>query len=112
MLLDSLMSEPGATWIEHRVLKGRPADVHELAIHGDFLDAMRCGPIVRGLFALCAAAERVAVTARRSQVVSPSAPGALRVGELPEHGDLVRMGEDPLNASRGRTRSLAVGREM
>ena len=49
MLLYSLMSESGATWIEHRVLNGRPADVHEL-----------------------------------------------RVGELPEHGDLVRMGDDPL----------------
>ena len=31
MLLDSLMSEFGATWIEHRVLDGRPADVYELA---------------------------------------------------------------------------------
>ena len=74
MLLDgSFMSESGATWIEHRVLKGRPADVHGfLAIHGDFLDAMRCGPIVRGLFALHAAAARVAVTTRRSQAVSPS----------------------------------------
>ena len=107
MLLDSLMSEFDATWIEHRVLDGRPADVHELAIHVDFLDAMRCGPVVRGLFALRAAAERVAVTARRSQVVSPSEPGALRVGELPEHGDLVRLGEDPLHDSRERTRSLA-----
>ena len=45
MLLDSLMSESGATWIEYRVLNGRPADVHELAIDVGFLDAMRCGPI-------------------------------------------------------------------
>ena len=73
----------------------------------DFLDAMRCRPVVRGLLALRAAAERAAVTARRSQVVSPSEPGALRAGELPEHGDLVRLGEDPLNESRERTRSLA-----
>lgn len=103
---DSLMSEFDATWIEYRVLDGRPADVHELAIHVDFLDAMRCGPVVRGLFALRAAAVRVAVTARRSLVVSPSEPGALRVGELPEHGDLVRLGEDLLSvkvvSERGR----------
>ena len=44
MLLASLMSEFDATWIEHRVLNGRPADVHELEIHVDLLDAMRCGP--------------------------------------------------------------------
>jgi hypothetical protein len=107
MLLDSLMSEFDTTWIEHRVLNGRPADVHKLAIHIDFLDAMRCGPVVRRLFTLRAAAEGMAVAARRSQVVNPSEPRVQRVGELPEHGDLVRLGEDPLNESRERTRSLA-----
>jgi hypothetical protein len=74
MLLDSLMPEFDATRIEHRVIDGRPADVYEVAIHVDFLDAMRRSPLVRGLFALRGAAERVAATARRSQVVSPPSP--------------------------------------
>jgi hypothetical protein len=56
MLLDSLMPEFDATRIEHRVIDGRPADVYEVAIHVDSLDAMRRSPIVRGLFALRAAA--------------------------------------------------------
>jgi hypothetical protein len=30
MLLDSLMPEFDATWIEHRVIDGRPADVYEV----------------------------------------------------------------------------------
>lgn len=97
MLLDSLMPEFDATRIEHRVIDAHPADVYEVAIHVDFLDAMRRSPIVRGLFALRAAAERVAATVRRSQMVSPPEPAALRLVEMPEHGDWVRLGADPPN---------------
>jgi hypothetical protein len=97
MLLDSLMPEFDATRIEHRVIAGPPADVYEVAIHADFLDAVRRRPIVRGLFALRAAGERVAATARRSRVASPPEPAALRLAEMPEHGDWVRLGEDPPN---------------
>jgi hypothetical protein len=95
MLLDSLMPEFDATRIEHRVIDAHPADVYEVAIHVDFLDAMRRSPIVRGLFALRAAAERVAATVRRSQMVSPPEPAALRLVEMPEHGDWVRLGAEP-----------------
>jgi hypothetical protein len=97
MLLDSLMPAFDATRIEHQVIDGRPADVYEVAIHVDLLDAMRRSPIVRGLFALRAAVERVAAKARRSQMVSPPEPAALRLVEMPEHGDWVRLGEDPPN---------------
>jgi hypothetical protein len=96
MLLDGLMPEFDATRIEHRVIDGSPADVYEAAIHADFVDAMRRSRIVRGLFALRAAAERVVATARRSQVVSPPEP-TLRLAEMPEHGDWVRLGVDPPN---------------
>jgi hypothetical protein len=96
MLLDSLMPEFDATRIEHRVVDGRPADVYEAAIHCDFVDAMRRSRIVRGLFALRAAAERVVATARRSRVVRPPAP-TLRLAEMPQRGDWVRLGVDPPN---------------
>jgi hypothetical protein len=96
MLLDSLMPEFDATRIEHRVIYGSTADVYEAAIHADFVDAVRRSRIVRGLFALRGAAERVVAAARRSQVVSPPEP-TLRLAELPEDGDWVRLGADPPN---------------
>jgi hypothetical protein len=96
MLLDSLMPEWDATRIEHRVIDGRPADVYEAAVLTDFLDAVRRNRIVRGLFAVRAAAERLAATAQRSQMVSPAEP-TLRLAEMPEHGDWVRLGEDAPN---------------
>jgi hypothetical protein len=96
MLLDSLMPEFDATRIEHRVIDGSPADVYEAAIHADFVDAVRRSRIVRGLFALRAAMERVVATARGSQVVNPPEP-TLRLAEMPEHGDWVRLGTDPPN---------------
>ena len=97
MLLDDLMPDFDVTRIEHRVIDRRPADVYEVAIHVDFLAAMRRSNIVRGLFALRAVAERVAATVRRSQVVSPPEPAAMRLVEMPEHGDWVRLGKDPPN---------------
>ncbi|MCW3026827.1 MAG: hypothetical protein JWN81_38 [Solirubrobacterales bacterium] len=96
MLLDDLMPEFDATRIEHRVIDGRPADVYEAAIHADFVDAMRRSRIVRGLFALRAAAERIAATARRSRGVNP-AEVTLRLAAMPDHGDWVRLAEDPPN---------------
>jgi hypothetical protein len=91
------MPEVDATRIVHRVIDGRSADVYEVAIHVDFLDTMRRSPIVRGLFALRAAAERVAATVRRSQVLSRPEPAALRLVEMPERGEWVRLGADPPN---------------
>jgi hypothetical protein len=97
MLLDGLMPEFDATRIEHRVIDGRPADGYEAAIHADFLDAMRRSRMVRSLFAMRAAAERLAVTVRRSELVSPPEPFVMRLAEMPEHGDWVRLGADPPN---------------
>jgi hypothetical protein len=96
MLLDSLMPEFDATRIEHRVVEGNPASVYEAAIHCDFVDAMRRSRVVRGVFALRAAAERVVATARGSQVVRPPEP-TLRLAEMPQRGDWIRLGVDPPN---------------
>jgi hypothetical protein len=97
MLLDTSMPEFDATRIEHRVIDGRPDEVYEAAVHVDFLNAIRRSPIVRGLFALRTAAERVAATVRRSHVVARAEPAALRLAEMPEHGVWVRLGHDPPN---------------
>ncbi|MCW3069243.1 MAG: hypothetical protein JWL67_1868 [Solirubrobacterales bacterium] len=96
MLLDDLMPAFHATRIEHRVIDSSPADVYETAIHADFVDAMRRSRIVRGMFSLRAAVERVAATAQRAPVANPS-EATLRLAEMPEHGDWVRLAEDPPN---------------
>jgi hypothetical protein len=96
MLLDSLMPEFDATRIEHRVVDGRPAVVYDAAIHADFLDVLRHNWIIRGAFGLRAAAERTAAAARRSRYVQPPEP-VLRLSEMAEHGDWVRLGEDAPN---------------
>src|SRR5512132_76255 len=95
MLLDDLMPEFDATRIEHSVIDGRSADVYPVAIHVDFLDAVRRSRTVRGLFAVRAGAERLAAAARRSAASRPPEPAALRLAEMPDRGDWVRLGEDP-----------------
>jgi hypothetical protein len=97
VLLDSLMPEFDASRIEHRVIDGPTADVYEAVVHADFLDAVRRSRTVRGLFALRAAGERIAAAARRSPPVNPPELAALRLADLPEHGDWVRLGEDSPN---------------
>ncbi|MDQ6729667.1 MAG: hypothetical protein M3022_05050 [Actinomycetota bacterium] len=75
---------------------GQP-DVYEAAIHVDFLDVIRRNRTVRSLFSIRAAAEWAAATVRRTAAVSPPPPTALLLCEVPEHGDWVRLGEDPPN---------------
>jgi hypothetical protein len=97
VLLDSLMPEFDASRIEHRVIDGQTADVYEAVVHADFVDAVRRSRTVRGLFALRAAGERMAAAARRSPPVDPPELAALRLADLPEHGDWVRLAENPPN---------------
>jgi hypothetical protein len=91
------MPDYDASRIEHRVIDGPTAVVFEATLHADFLDAVRRSRTVRGLFALRAAGERMAAAARRSPLVNPPEPAALRLADLPEHGEWVRLGKDPPN---------------
>jgi hypothetical protein len=97
MLLDRLLPEYDATRIEHRVVAGSQAEVYAVALRVDFLDAVRRNPGVRALFAVRAGAERVVSAVRPAgvAVAAPPEPDALRLADLPEHGDWVRLGEDP-----------------
>jgi hypothetical protein len=96
VLLDDLMPEFDATRIEHRVIIGAPAEVYEAATQADLVDAMRRSRAVRGLFALRGTIERVLATAARSPAAPVEEP-VLRLAELPERGDWVKLGADPPN---------------
>src|ERR1700730_5208839 len=93
MLLDDLMPEFDATRREHLVIDARPIAVYQAAISVDFVKAG--GRAVGGLFALRAAAERVVATVRRAGAGRPAAWVTMRICEMPEHGEWVRLGDDP-----------------
>ena len=98
MLIDRLMPEFDATRIEHRVVAGRVSDAYAAAVGIDFVDAVRQSHALRGLLVLRARTERIASVLRRSgSAVTATGPQALRLADLPEQGDWVRLGEDPPN---------------
>jgi hypothetical protein len=96
VLLDDLMPEFDATRIEHRVIIGAPAEVYEAATQADLVDAMRRSRAVRGLFALRGTIERALAIVARSSAAPVEEP-VLRLAELPERGDWVKLGADPPN---------------
>jgi hypothetical protein len=96
MLLDTLMPEFDAVRVEHRVIAGSQSEVYDAAIHADLVDAMRRSRVVRGLFALRGAAERVAATIGGSQAPPVQEP-VLRLAEMTDNGDWVKLGADPPN---------------
>ena len=86
-----------ATRIEHGVVDGRPAAVYPAVIRADHLDAVRRSRAVRAVFAARKSAER-AITALRGTEAPPSPePDTLRLADLPDRGDWVRLGEDRPN---------------
>jgi hypothetical protein len=98
MLIDRLMPEFDATRIEHRVVAGRASDAYAAAVGVDFVDAVRQSHALRGLLAVRAQTERLASVLRRSgSAVTAGGPEALRLADLPEQGEWVRLGADPPN---------------
>jgi hypothetical protein len=95
MQLDWVLPEFDASIAEHRIIEADPETVYEAARSVDLAALARGNPAVRGLFATRAAAERVigALTDRPSQ--SPPPDGPLRLGDLPDHGEWVKLGDDP-----------------
>ena len=98
MLIDRLMPEFDATRIEHRVVAGRVGEAYAAAVGIDFVDAVRESHALRVVLALRARTERVASVLKRSgSGVAAGGPAALRLAELPERGEWVRLGVDPPN---------------
>jgi hypothetical protein len=98
MLIDRLMPEFDASRIEHRVVPGRVSDAYAAALGIDFVDAVRESHALRGVLALRARTERIASVLRRSgSAATAGGPKTLLLADLPEHGEWVRLGEDPPN---------------
>jgi hypothetical protein len=97
MLIDRLMPEFDATRIEHRVVPGAVSDAYDPPSASTF-DAVRQSQALRGLLVLRAQTERIASVLRRSGSAVPArGPEALRLADLPEQGEWVRLGADQPN---------------
>src|SRR5690348_13453009 len=95
MLLDDLMPEWDATRIEHRVLDGDLEDVHDAVLRADFVRAARDSRGVHALFTAREAAERVAAAVRGAAYNGQAETGRLRLVDLTEEGEWIRLGADP-----------------
>lgn len=90
MHLDELMPAFDATRIETRVIDAPPGIAYDAALRLDLLDVVRGNPLVKTLFALRAAAERVI-----SRTPPAPEPEALRLRDLGDRGEWVRLADDP-----------------
>jgi len=95
MLLDDLLPEYDATRIEHRVIDAPIAAAYAATLDADFLRAARENPAVHTLFAVRGAAERMVGSMRGVSAAAPPGPDRLRLADLPEEGEWIRLGEDP-----------------
>jgi len=95
MLLDAALPRFDAVRIEHLVIAGGLGTVYRAVLEADFLDTWRRSTAVRFLFAARTLGERTILAVRRRPYKSPDEPASLCLADLAEHGDWVRLGENP-----------------
>jgi hypothetical protein len=95
MMLDWLLPEFDATIVEHRVVDGDPDAVYRAVAGVDMVGIPQAYPAVRALFAARGAVERL-VCLLLGPTVPPQEPrGPMRLGDLPEQGDWVKLADEP-----------------
>ena len=95
MQLDWILPEFDATIVEHRIVEGDPDSVYRAVSSVNLASLARRNPAVRGLFATRAAAERVIGLFTNRPAGSEVAGEPVRLDDLPEHGEWVKLGDDP-----------------
>ena len=93
MLLDEVMPRFDATRVEHLVVAAPPARVYAGALDVDFIQVWRESPALRVLFGLRGAPQAAARRLRR-RPPAPD-PDPMRLEEMPDHGDWVKLAEEP-----------------
>jgi hypothetical protein len=95
LMLEWLLPDFDATHIEHRVVDGDLDSVYRAVTSVDMVEIPKAYPAVRALFAARGAAERLVNTLleRPAPTVDPDDP--MRLGDMPEHGDWVKLADDP-----------------
>lgn len=95
LLLDWLLPEFDATIVEHRVMAGDPESVYRAVTAVDMAEIPKHHAAVRVLFAARGAAERLVTALLGRTTPAPVPEGALRLADMPEHGDWVKLADEP-----------------
>ena len=95
LMLDWLLPEFDATIVEHRVLEGDPEAIYRAITTVDMAEIPHRYAAVRVLFAARGAAERLVNALLGRPMPDPVPAGALRLRDMPEEGDWVKLGEEP-----------------
>lgn len=95
LMLDWLLPEFDATLVEHRVIDSDPELVYRAVTGVDMAAIPKTHAPVRILFAARGAAERL-VDALLGRPVPEAVPdGPLRLSDMPDHGEWVKLANDP-----------------
>ena len=96
LLIERLVPRPDAVRAKHLLVEGDPASVYERVMQADFVETWRASPAVRFLFGARTLGERaVSAVAGRAPREEPPPPASMRLADMGEHGEWVRLGEDP-----------------
>jgi hypothetical protein len=95
MLIERALPVYDAVRTEHLVVGGDVTAAYAAVLRADFIQAWRESPAVRMLFGARSLGERAVSAVRRRPFAEPPAPATLRLADMPQHGEWVRLGEDP-----------------
>jgi hypothetical protein len=93
VLIDELLPNYDVTRVEHLTVAADPERAYEAMLEADLMRAYEGSLTMRILFA---AREAPAAVARRLRgMPAPTQPEALRLADLPQRGEWVKLGEEP-----------------
>ena len=95
LMLDWLLPEFDATIVEHQVMEGDAESIYRAVTSVDMAEIPNTYTTVRFLFAARGAAERLVNALLGRTTAAPVPEGALRLCDMPDHGDWVKLAEDP-----------------
>jgi hypothetical protein len=93
--LDWLLPEFDARIVEHQVIEGDPEAIYRAITTVDLAEIPHRYTAVRLLFAARGAAERLVNALLGRTTPTPVPEGALRLCDMPEHGDWVKLADEP-----------------
>lgn len=92
MLIDDLLPRFDRSTVQTVIVEAEPARVYASVLEADLVQAYRGSPSMRVLFAARTIPSAIARRVRRRP--PPPEPEAWRIGEMPEQGEWVKLGED------------------
>lgn len=95
LMLDWLLPEFDATLVEHRIVDAEPESVYRAVTSVDMAEIPKAHAAVRVLFAARGAAERLVNALPGRPTPEPVPAGPLRLGDMPDHGEWVKLADDP-----------------